>query len=736
MVDGRDDASGQEHQQEEGLVVVKTVRRAPPRKDDKAMMVGDAAPWGRDGGETQGRGPTSSKKRPPQSPTRSTTTTMTAKPSCPWEADVPRNKPRVATPVPASKRPRLTPRDSPLKHDDDHDVHSQQTNQTKTGPKDDDDDVEVSNANTTATGRATGYSSHHSASDRQDTNDLSSRRDSLFGDILCRRDSLFGASRRGSSYGAKAVFPVHDLTSMRRSASSSFVLDDSNNNNNNNNEDELWLLAGSVFPIAASAASAVKKSSAAKAAASTLQQQHAPQEISPSTPKKQHVQCPSVAPPMPAPPRASYALPHPRYSPTPIVQQQQQQPPPRLLFSKHVQQIWSAKISAPQRTDILVATLPVTKTAAHRWRVHYEKDHPPTSTTLWKMILKCADALGCRNCRRDFEYNNNAIGEAKGFFLGREKWHMLRQNLIAYFEHEAFVKRHLHTVRPLPREQQEGQSLISKAGTECLVCCERYHRQDVTVCTGTGKHGLCRCCLRSYVMEDSPARDLKCVVCPQLKCTSMLPPAAIRENLSTWDKLRFQEKRDAEFNNSIMEAAASASPSYSSSHSPPPSSRDVAVASPTAETAWSCECGASGIVTEHGIASGRVCCTGCRLEFCVHCGHDWHTGDCPAPTTNEDDEDDDAQWQRPQREQQQPVEHERATHIPSNFCLAPAASRPSTTTVESANAPLPHEGNRNYYFYYTPGRREHDRPAAGPMRPLTAAATATAAGRGKAVAHV
>lgn len=246
----------------------------------------------------------------------------------------------------------------------------------------------------------------------------------------------------------------------------------------------------------------------------------------------------------------------------------------------------SKELMAPQRTAFLTHVLPITKSAAQRWRVGYEKQHKNSS--LWDMVVKCAKALKCKEGR---QWHENSDLEK---MLPGTDGKVFCKNLQAYLDRPRFEAL-LDNIETVNDNDSNGM--------DCPICCDRFQVSDIAFCNAT--HYLCRRCLCRYTSETIQVGGIADVPCADPSCKAKYPMATIEANLSEWDKLRMQEREDAR-------------------------NTKVALA---AKAVLSCQCGAVGIIEENDTGDSRIECPGrkCTLVFCIECGNEWHQGkSCPA----------------------------------------------------------------------------------------------------------
>jgi hypothetical protein len=256
--------------------------------------------------------------------------------------------------------------------------------------------------------------------------------------------------------------------------------------------------------------------------------------------------------------------------------------------------LYRPEIKAPQRTQILACILPLSKSAANRWRISYE--HYNKRRSIWEMVIDCVNSNQLVTC------NANAFNAGDNCGLSAEEWNLLTTSLKAHFQRDVFAQQ-LDAIRPLSNDNNDD------AGMECPVCCERYHIKDHVFCgSDEDMHVLCRPCMNRYVTENVLTGGITSVPCVHPSCKALFPAATVRTNLSDWDQMR-REEREEDRNSKVALAA---------------------------KAVLSCLCGAVGIIEDDGSykSTRSVACPGkdCSLVFCIDCGNEWHEGkNCPPP---------------------------------------------------------------------------------------------------------
>jgi hypothetical protein len=286
--------------------------------------------------------------------------------------------------------------------------------------------------------------------------------------------------------------------------------------------------------------------------------------------------------------------------------------PKRLTFSTHID-VPRPDLSLVQRIYVLTTVLPVSTTDAESWLVEFEDINARDKTSLWELIVACADGLDC-HC---VNYDDNDVSEDMAS-LDKEWFVLLKQNLQAHFEKAEFQKS-LEEIRPLEDSDNKADIGVGTAGVqeesvredevsgiECPVCCEVYRIEDMVHCDGDPIHFFCRVCFHRYATETIESGGISGMPCADANCDSTFATPAVKANLSKWDILRMEE-RETERNTKVALAA---------------------------KAVLNCTCGMVAIVTEEEIGDGCITCPGtdCGLQFCALCGNKWHPETSCPPT--------------------------------------------------------------------------------------------------------
>ena len=276
-----------------------------------------------------------------------------------------------------------------------------------------------------------------------------------------------------------------------------------------------------------------------------------------------------------------------------------------MTFSAHID-VPRRDLTISDRVHLFTAVLAVSTADAETWLVENTDIDAIAKMTLWGQTIAFSDDLECYSVN----YDDNITDDTPA----REFLALMRKNLQAHFDKTHF-QNELAAIEPLDDDDYEdGHDVLGESGVtdgaehldgvECLVCCELYRVEDTVHCEGDPIHFCCRVCFHRYATETIDAGDVTGMPCADANCPAMFATPTVRENVSSWDALRMED-RETERNTKVALAA---------------------------KAVLKCTCGSVGVVTDTDIGDGCITCPGsdCSLQFCALCGNKWHPDtSCP-----------------------------------------------------------------------------------------------------------
>ena len=264
-----------------------------------------------------------------------------------------------------------------------------------------------------------------------------------------------------------------------------------------------------------------------------------------------------------------------------------------MTFSANID-IQRPDLTISDRVHLFTAVMPLTDADAEAWLVENNATYLADNKSLWEQTIGCASDLECTTVNYD---DDSADGVLAGEFLA-----LLRKNLQAHFDKSKFEET-LDAIQPLDCDESDD----IQNGVECPICCEEYKMENMVHCEGENPiHFFCRMCFYRYATETIDSGSITGIPCADANCQAFFATPTVRDNVSSWDALRMED-RETERNTKVALAATAV---------------------------LKCKCGCIAVVEEKDVGDGCITCPGssCGRQFCANCGNKWHP-DTPCPPT-------------------------------------------------------------------------------------------------------